>query len=658
MRDPGFVGQVHACPNCGSMVQIVAPVSKQDQESHEARVDSNQPDLTKPIFLGLSDSLVADEFSYTEPEEQQAEKLLGESEYPAEPVEEELTPTKLHVAAGPLIGLTLGMIAAGSITLFALWPSDNLVAQAVEEEIAKPTTTAETGIELTEQELSVETTDQTQTVQVNKPAIDAGIKAEPIETTVDVSTNPGSNTKSKASDQAAVEPLPIDPSPVAQLPVDQTPTKELPADEPTVRVAMKTDPAINDRPAPKFDPLDYDPTSIDMVLHSKTKDSELEEPAIDQIALLPPNERRTQADQFLPARPKSDAKQAISVSLISNGPEFDSKQESSAAERLAMPIPKIDLKKIPLATAINLLSELSGAPITLDPISLKQAGIDARRKVNVNGEGISLGEVLSATLKTVRLEYQAAGSDVVTFRPGVEKSQSTTHKLADLVGSNVSVLESLLTQIGPSAIAAKGIEISDNGTLMVDAPRGEQYELILLTERLRLARGLQPQSKYPRRLLSSEPVFAQLATALEHRTTFSFVTPTSLRQVLEHWSQATGLTILVDWQSLAEVDLNPQSLLTASANQRTWIEALDGILEPLGAAWSPVDRQTIWISTSERNANSESVEFYPGLSEAQSGILSREQPQAKVAYDAASRSTIVRGNSAAQRSAYALWLQK
>lgn len=665
------------------MVLIAAPASEANRDSQPERVDSNEPELAKPLFLGISGSLVDDGplnhgslhdgTRDAEPATEYLEEKSNESEATAELIEEELPPAKLQIAAGPLIGLTLGMIAAGGITLMALWPADSLTPQAAKETAAPNTATPETSnlsnVLAPNNQVDDQLADEQQ--MVDQEALSAK------------SPNQSTRQQSLPANQRIIDDgsnIESQPDQFAKLP--NTPKKAVPnpdeefndklgvqedadvtdsqfeVEAPTAHVAMKPKLASNAPSAAKFDPLDYDPTSIDMVLHTDAQEASMKKPAVEQIALLPINERPTQADQLAPAKPAVEANQAINVSLITDSSAAIGNTGRTATEQLAMPIPKIDLKKIPLATAINLLSELSGAPITLDPISLKHAGIDARRKVSMAGEGISLGEVLASTLKTVRLDYRTEGKHVVTFRSGVEQPKKSAHNLADLAIPSVAELERILSQIGPTRIANQGIEISKQGTCQFEASRSTHYEFILLTERLRLARGLQPQSKYPRRLLSSEPRLAQLATALEHRTTFSFVMPTTLRKIFEHWSQATGLTILVDWQSLAKAELNPQSTLTTSVTQRTWTEAFDGTLNRIGLAWAPIDQQTIWITSLEREANTHYVEFYPGLSESIASIILDQQPQATVTYDRPSRTTIVRGNTAAQRTAYKLWLEQ
>jgi hypothetical protein len=100
-------------------------------------------------------------------------------------------------------------------------------------------------------------------------------------------------------------------------------------------------------------------------------------------------------------------------------------------------------------------------------------------------------------------------------------------------------------------------------------------------------------------------------TTLGKSTTFTFLPWTRLTDVLAQWQQLAGITVLVDWSALADVNLRPSSTVACSTINRPWEEALDGILEPLGLTWWAVDAQTIQITTSDALDRIERVEFYP-----------------------------------------------
>jgi hypothetical protein len=134
--------------------------------------------------------------------------------------------------------------------------------------------------------------------------------------------------------------------------------------------------------------------------------------------------------------------------------------------------------------------------------------------------------------------------------------------------------------------------------------------LILFCERLRIARGLPIKSRYPAERLSVESSYSRIAAKLERPTTFTFVPWTRLADVFRDWQEASGVTMLVDWSELAEVELDPASPISCSVVNRTWRESLDGVLAQLGLDWWAVDGETIQITCRDKLTNMRRLEFH------------------------------------------------
>jgi hypothetical protein len=146
--------------------------------------------------------------------------------------------------------------------------------------------------------------------------------------------------------------------------------------------------------------------------------------------------------------------------------------------------------------------------------------------------------------------------------------------------------------------------------LRVDQARAVHHEIVVFCERLRLARGLRQRTRYPSERLSIEPPYRQLDAKLSQATTFTFLPWTRLADVFRHWQESSGLTILVDWRTLAELELTPATPISCSAIDRPWAEVLQEILEPLSLAWWAVDGETIQITTPDALAAIQRTEFY------------------------------------------------
>jgi hypothetical protein len=87
-----------------------------------------------------------------------------------------------------------------------------------------------------------------------------------------------------------------------------------------------------------------------------------------------------------------------------------------------------------------------------------------------------------------------------------------------------------------------------------------------------------------------------LGEKLQQTVTFTFTAPTPLADVLRHLERSSGLTLLVDWQSLSKRKLTPTSLITASVVDQPLGDVLDGLLPQLGIGSSPLGEAAVWIT--------------------------------------------------------------
>ncbi|TWT48271.1 hypothetical protein Pla111_00320 [Botrimarina hoheduenensis] len=413
-------------------------------------------------------------------------------------------------------------------------------------------------------------------------------------------------------------------------------------------------------PPADFDPLEYDPATIELVLRSPSATDSLDAPHADSegspLDPLPDESSAPPTAEALLDQQLAEKARHNGV-LVVRGPtsDPDNQPPTLSAERLlAVTLPESDLTEAPLSAAIDFFSALSGTPISLTPAALRRAGIDPRTTISFVGLNASISEVLSEGLASRRLMLRTEGAQAIIERLGASEQRRVTHRLEDLAGDGVEDLEQLLRRFGPPSVASATIE--SNGLLTIEARQAEQYDLLVFCERLRVARGLPPQTRYPRSRLVSEPALKLLDKPLSRRTTFSFVEPTPLRDIFEHVANLTRLTILIDWPSLAEdAGLGPRSTLSAATTNRRWSDALEGLLEALDLGWVPIDGRTVWIASRQKLAAEPVIDFYPASPAAGPGLAERlapAHPQAEIVYDPRSRCVLVRGNLAAHRAVW------
>jgi len=226
--------------------------------------------------------------------------------------------------------------------------------------------------------------------------------------------------------------------------------------------------------------------------------------------------------------------------------------------------------------------------------------------------------VLTDVLAKHGLAYEVQDGLVTVAKPNVERTRSVDYEVKDLVDpgdKDAAPVADLVRQfVAPDSWKPAGgtgrIEV-DGTTLRVDQTERVHYQILTFCERLRLARDLPQRSRYPTDRLTIDPVYPQLEARLATSTTFTFLPWTRLADVFRYWQDTAGVTVLVDWNSLAEQELSPTTPVACSIVDRPWKEAFDTVLEPLGLTWWAVDAETIQITSREAGRHVQQIEFYP-----------------------------------------------
>ena len=426
---------------------------------------------------------------------------------------------------------------------------------------------------------------------------------------------------------------------------------------PTEPVEPTAEPTDEPPPAP-IDPLDFDPGSLDLIL---TRGPRAEQkPAPEQPAAPEPQDDLAAR---LAARASAEPPEAVlddrlgamaqnARATVRRGPTGPPRPAPD--DPLAIVIPEIAVADTPLDGAMRLLGELAGAPITVDPTALAYAAVPADRQVSLRGNSITIAELILQSASPLRLEIKQRGDQLILQRTGADAVRAKSYPVGDLMptaAADATPVAELLRELLPTLRATIR---TDGNKIAIDGPAGDHMQIAILCERLRKARDLEPRSRYPQPLLRTTPPLAKLDPLLDRKTTFTFVEFTPLAQVIDHWRRTTGLTILVDWASLADIDLTPRTTIACSVNDRPWRDALDSVLGGLDLAWGAVDDRTLRITTAAvANAVSYGVEFYP-LDDATRVAPLREESMAWKAptalhYDQASKSLVVGASHANQR---------
>ncbi len=288
--------------------------------------------------------------------------------------------------------------------------------------------------------------------------------------------------------------------------------------------------------------------------------------------------------------------------------------------RLGEMIPAIELRDMPFARAIGLLSALSGLPITIDPEAAARLGISLRDPISIRMSGATLEEVLQAIAARQGMSFMAEDGRVMVTDQAEdrEKTRRIRYTVSDLINGDKAAAEQLanLVQklIAPQSWRSAGGEGSietDKTALIVAQTPAVHDQILVFCEKLRNARGRPLKSNRDPRRFDLTTRFEQAAPALSRPVTANFHEPTKLVEILSYLAQQAEIDILIDRQALAVAGLSDKSEISFVVEDHTLAAALGDLLGPLKLGYRPIDARTLQVSTQSALDARLELEFYP-----------------------------------------------
>lgn len=584
VRNEALIGQIVACPRCGSMVQVAPPAEA-----------AAPPVVVAEVVAPAAESSTVPDFAPPE---------VTEPPVPAEVVPAESAAAEVATTAATsamkykLIAWSLASFVVGA----SLVGSFVLLRGSTEEPGELPQLPAEQPIAAT-QEPTEKDTAGTATAE----------PAESSEIPNSAEASPAVEAQQAASELAEPEVLAEAASHIAAE-EEITPTE--PADEldPGEVLVIEEAPQV----AKRFDPLSFDLESLSL----DALDQQPEETEAEQIV---------DASSDPPAEPTADEPPAIAAPPEQPAAEWAAEQDITTAEKVAsdqlqLVVPAVEFEQLPLVDALQLFSQLGGVPMSVAPEQLLMAGITAEQPVALRAREQSIGRMLGDVLQPLRLEIQTDGPQVIVERRDARKTREINYPVEDLVASGTSEgeladwVQQLIAPSSWQAAGGTGLLEASSGQLRIKQTQAVQYQVLILLERLRLARELPPKSRYPVERLAGTPVHIALQRPLSKEATFTFLDPVPLQEVLAYWQIELGVPLLVDWPALAEIDVWPGTKLSCAMQLQPWDTALQRVLEPLGLGWRAATGGTIVISTAKRLQGQLQWELYPLVETSQANL--------------------------------------
>ena len=290
------------------------------------------------------------------------------------------------------------------------------------------------------------------------------------------------------------------------------------------------------------------------------------------------------------------------------------------AARLAEPLPAIEIANSPLIEFLQVMQDLSTVPITLRPDGLAMVRFtpfNSETPVTWKGSSTTVLDAIQGALQPLGLEAKVEADQLIV---DVASPQLVTTKIAvkDLTGSDErkahDLAALLMTFVAPeswSDEANQPMLSAGKDELTVRQHRTALAECFLLVEKLRVARGLRPASKFDPKLFELTTRTERIKNTLATPITLNYSIPTPLLRVAERLGKDAKVRILFDWQSLAAAGWNPAAEVTLTVEKQTLAAALTDLTSRMDLAWRIVDTKTIQILSPQTLADRTELELHP-----------------------------------------------
>lgn len=331
----------------------------------------------------------------------------------------------------------------------------------------------------------------------------------------------------------------------------------------------------------------------------------------------PPSDSKPAKDREIGSKDSaSRAKPDLAGPAVAATPD----QKAELEARLAAPIPELALPDIAFRDAINLVSQMSGLPITLDVEALGELGVTLDDHVTLRLANTTLGAALERVASSRGLVSVVQDGQLLVTSPAKHRStlQTARYSVSDLTGQNpvaiaelAELVQKLVAPDSWKTAGGRGTVQVDSAALVVIQTAPVHQQVVAFCEKLRLARGKPLRSAHDPGAFSLATRLAQARTKLEQAVTVNIPEPTPLARIVADLEEASGVRILINHLALSAAGLSAQTTATLKINQQPLSQALESLLQPQGLACRVVDRQTLEITSAKAlNAHLE-VGFFP-----------------------------------------------
>ena len=348
--------------------------------------------------------------------------------------------------------------------------------------------------------------------------------------------------------------------------------------------------------------------------------AEIDQEPVDAVAKPPdkePPEIPTHSPSIEPAtfndKPIQTVDDALSV-LEKKMPDFveSSIPNIDIAAKLSLPILELNLNQQSLVEFVRFVSNLTEIPITLNIDEMKPLHISVKTRIAGQFKETTVDKILTDTLATLGLHWIATDRHILILPKETADNEDLTFDVSDFAEKTNDLKPDVLSEMIQKLVCPeKNVVVLPNSRLSIrkdennrkpDEKSQKRYkdDIQRFLEQLRVVRHLPQKTELTGESLAPE---AFGWDKVMETMTLNYYQTVPLYRVVTQLETITGLTILVDHQSLHRALCPFTSIQTTiQCNQGTVNDAMELSLDQedsVALTYRIIDHQTLEITTSE-----------------------------------------------------------
>ena len=282
------------------------------------------------------------------------------------------------------------------------------------------------------------------------------------------------------------------------------------------------------------------------------------------------------------------------------------------------PIRQVNFQRVPLVEFLRSMGQIANLPICLDADTLDISGHVATVPISVSKRNASVMDILQQAVAPLNLHpYLSERTINVTGRRD-NRTVDGRFYVGDLFADNFDCAHFVATLVEPQSwtrAGGEGMIQTHREFLHTRNSKQVNTQVDVFLERLRIARSLPPAKTLPSHRTSITPRWKQLSNKLRRPIDVHLWGDSTVAQVVAEVERAADLRILMDWESLTELGIGPQSPAKLYLRNQTVESAMSTLAGNLGVAPNalslcPVSADTVQLTSAQAAANCTFVDFY------------------------------------------------